>query len=150
MPIHDWARVEAGVFHDFHHAWIEDLKRSLNAAVLPDDYYAMAEQKVGGFGPDLLTPKVDPPAGGAPAAEAGGAVMDPPKTRFAATAGGIGQRKSSTLTVRHAPDDNVVAVLEVMSPGNKDSDRRLRAVVNKACRLLDRGVHRGHAAVCTG
>lgn len=22
MPIHDWTRVEAGIFHDFHHAWI--------------------------------------------------------------------------------------------------------------------------------
>jgi hypothetical protein len=23
MPIHDWTRVDAGIFHDFHHAWIE-------------------------------------------------------------------------------------------------------------------------------
>src|SRR5438309_561880 len=21
MPIHDWTRVEAGIFHDFHHSW---------------------------------------------------------------------------------------------------------------------------------
>jgi hypothetical protein len=22
-PVHDWTRVDAGIFHDFHHAWIE-------------------------------------------------------------------------------------------------------------------------------
>ncbi len=27
MPVHDWTRVEAGIFHDFHHAWIEEIKR---------------------------------------------------------------------------------------------------------------------------
>ena len=55
MPIHDWTRVEAGIFHDFHHAWIEEVKRALNAGVLPDDYYALAEQHAAGFGPDVLT-----------------------------------------------------------------------------------------------
>jgi hypothetical protein len=24
MPIHDWSRVEAGVFHAFHHDWITE------------------------------------------------------------------------------------------------------------------------------
>src|SRR5438309_823998 len=40
MPIHDWTRVEAGIFHDFHHGWIADIKRALNAGVLPPNYYA--------------------------------------------------------------------------------------------------------------
>jgi hypothetical protein len=31
MPIHDWSRVDAGIFHDFHHAWIEQLKRLQSA-----------------------------------------------------------------------------------------------------------------------
>ena len=44
MPIHDWTRVEDGIFYDFHHAWIEEIKRALNAGLLPDDYYALAEQ----------------------------------------------------------------------------------------------------------
>lgn len=39
MPIHDWSHVEAGIFHDFHHAWIEEIKRSLNTGLLPDDFY---------------------------------------------------------------------------------------------------------------
>ena len=55
MPIHDWSLVGAGLFHDFHHAWVEELKRALNAKILPPDYYAMAEQYAAGFGPDVRT-----------------------------------------------------------------------------------------------
>ncbi len=40
MPTHDWTSVESGILRDFHHAWIEELKRSLNSGVLPGDYYA--------------------------------------------------------------------------------------------------------------
>ena len=55
MAIHDWSRVDAGIFHHFHHGWIEELQRALNGGVLPADYYALAEQFAGGFGPDVLT-----------------------------------------------------------------------------------------------
>lgn len=30
MPIHDWTKVNAGIFHDFHHDWITMIKRALN------------------------------------------------------------------------------------------------------------------------
>jgi hypothetical protein len=30
MPIHDWSRVDAGIFHAFHHDWITELARALN------------------------------------------------------------------------------------------------------------------------
>jgi hypothetical protein len=43
MPIHDWGRVKAGIFHDFHHALVEQVKRDLNAGILPAGYYAMVE-----------------------------------------------------------------------------------------------------------
>ena len=55
MPIHDWTRVGAGIFHHFHLEWIGDLSRVLNRGLLPPDYYALAEQFAGGFGPDVLT-----------------------------------------------------------------------------------------------
>ncbi len=54
MPIHDWTRVEAGIFHHFHHRWISAVSDALNAGLLPDEYYALAEQDVGRFGPDVL------------------------------------------------------------------------------------------------
>ncbi len=55
MPIHDWTRVDAGIFHDFHHSWIEEIKRALNRGLLPGVYYALAEQITGNLGPGVLT-----------------------------------------------------------------------------------------------
>ncbi len=55
MPIHDWTRVDAGIFHAFHHSWIEEISRSLNRGLLPTEYYALAEQITGDLGPDVLT-----------------------------------------------------------------------------------------------
>ena len=44
MPAHDWTQVDAGLFHDFHHSWIFLVKQHLNNGVLPEGFYAMAEQ----------------------------------------------------------------------------------------------------------
>jgi hypothetical protein len=44
MPIHDWSRVDPGVFHDFHLSWIVNFARDLNAGGLPPSYYALVEQ----------------------------------------------------------------------------------------------------------
>jgi len=46
MPIHDWTRVIAGVFHDFHNRWTTHLAESLNASVLPEGFYALSEQQM--------------------------------------------------------------------------------------------------------
>ncbi len=51
MPIHDWTRVGAGVFHAFHHDWITELSRALNHGLLPLEYYALPEQIAGGSVP---------------------------------------------------------------------------------------------------
>src|SRR6266852_5467144 len=55
MPIHDWTRVDAGIFHHFHHEWISEISRALNRALADTGYYALAEQIAGGVGPDVLT-----------------------------------------------------------------------------------------------
>lgn len=54
MRVHAWSRVDDGIFHDFHHAWIEEIKRALNGGLLPDWLYALAEQQVSELGPDVL------------------------------------------------------------------------------------------------
>ena len=46
MPVHDWTRVDAGIFHHFHHGWIEEIARGLNRGILPADYYAMYQQRI--------------------------------------------------------------------------------------------------------
>ena len=58
MPMHDWTRVPAGIFHAFHNTWIGDLQKALNDHRLPPEYYALGEQRSGGdsfsYSPSLL------------------------------------------------------------------------------------------------
>lgn len=49
MPLHDWTRVSAGIFHDFHTVLVGDLRTRLNAGLLPPEYDALAEQVAGGL-----------------------------------------------------------------------------------------------------
>ena len=46
MPIHDWTRVDPGLFHAFDHGWIEELARDLNRGILPNNYFALPEQNI--------------------------------------------------------------------------------------------------------
>jgi hypothetical protein len=55
MPVHDWTRVDPGVFHDFHNVWIGELRNALNSGVLPQEFYAMSEQHAGKYIADVLT-----------------------------------------------------------------------------------------------
>ena len=150
MPIHDWTRVEAGVFHDFHHAWIEQLKGALNSGLLPDDYYAMAEQHAAGFGPDVLTlqgrtEKEDGPDDLPRAAPTKGSTalkIAPPKARITAeTDLEFYRRKQNTVAVRHVSGDRLVAVVEIVSPGNKSGRKAMNDFREKAALLLHKGIH---------
>src|SRR5262245_42768150 len=146
MPVHDWTRVEAGIFHAFHHDWITELGRALNRGLLPDDYYALPEQQAAGFGPDVLTLQVPSPNGGNEAAASAGAtatiIKTRPRTQFTAeTDAEFYRRKKSSIVVRHVSGDRIVAMLEIVSPGNKASRHALRAFVEKACELLEHRIH---------
>ena len=63
MPVHDWTKVEAGIFHNFHHCWITENIRVLNDDLLPDGFYALAEQITSNFVPDVLTLQAGPRSG---------------------------------------------------------------------------------------
>jgi hypothetical protein len=146
MPIHDWTRVDAGIFHDFHHAWIEEIKRALNRGLLPREYYAMAEQITGNIGPDVLTLQrpVYGSLSGGPATPAGGVAVasSPPKSRFHARIE-IDEYalKAKAVVIRHRSQHQVIAIVEIVSPGNKSSQSALSAFVYKADQALLAGVH---------
>ena len=38
MPIHDWTRVSAGIYHSFHQDWTIEICRTLNRGILPPGY----------------------------------------------------------------------------------------------------------------
>jgi len=149
MPVHDWSRVEAGIFHDFHHAWIEEIKRSLNSGLLPEDYYAMAEQHAAGFGPDVLTLETSTGNGsvsGACPVSGGnggtGLLLAPPRVPvLAETDMEFYRRKQNAVAVRLVSGDTIVAMVEVVSPGNEAGQRAMRAFIDKATELLDKGIH---------
>ena len=144
MPIHDWTRVKAGIFHDFHHEWISEIKRSLNRGLLPPGYYAMAEQIAGGMGPDVLTLEMPTPRPSPkPIKIEGGVALAtrPPKVRFHATEAEIHSRKAKAVVVRHASNHQVIAMIELVSPGNKGSQNALASFVRKAREAIQSGIH---------
>jgi hypothetical protein len=148
MPIHDWTRVTAGTWHDFHLAWIAELRNALNGGILPADYYAQAEQIAGPLGPDVLTLQMPDSLDGAPdpSGPGGGVAVAlrtaAPRMRFTAEAEMTEYAlKRRTLVLRHASGERIVALLEIVSPGNKASRYALRAFVDKAVEALYRGYH---------
>ncbi len=147
MSIHDWTRVTAGTWHAFHLSWIAEIQLALNGGILPADYYAQAEQIAGPLGPDVLTLQVpDTPVNGAaaPPFSGGGVAISvaPPRMRMAAEAEMDDYvLKRRTLVIRHASGDRIIALLEIVSPGNKASRHGLRSFVEKAVEALYRGYH---------
>ena len=142
MPIHDWTRVDAGLFHAFHQSWIITLSRALNAGVLPPDYFALPEQSIRGPVLDVLTLKLAPRHGEPPETSPGLAVAAaPPRTRLVRRAEEpIYMRKADRIAVRHR-HGQIVAVIEIVSPGNKASNNELRTFVEKTSNLIAQGVH---------
>jgi hypothetical protein len=153
MPIHDWTRVSDGTFHAFHVSWISELQQSLNAGLLPPDYYAQAEQIAGPLGPDVLTLQTNGHAaseessgaktGGDQASAGAFAVATaPPRARMTASAEMDDYvLKRRTIVIRHSSGDRIIALLEIVSPGNKSSRHALRSFVEKAVEALYRGYH---------
>ncbi|HEX5446878.1 MAG TPA: DUF4058 family protein [Pirellulales bacterium] len=144
MLIHDWTRVDAGIFHDFHQSWMPAIKHALNGGRLPADYYALVEQVAGGRWPDVLT--LQGPVAYHPASPdtAGGLLLaeTPPQVRYRFKAeGDLYAAKASAVVVRHVSGHHVVAVLEVVSPGNKHSRSALQQFIGKAVEMLRAGIH---------
>jgi hypothetical protein len=140
MPIHSWTKPYAWLFHDFHQEWIGAIKHVLNSGILPPDYYALAEQVTIGVTPDVLTLRGETPEGDQYPA-AGGLLVAEPKTRIVETLDGDTPRKKNQIAVKHASRDQTVAVIEIVSPGNKDSRHSIRAFLDKSIDLLAKGIH---------
>jgi Protein of unknown function (DUF4058) len=140
MPIHDWTRVRANRFHDFHQDWTIQIRRALNAGLLPPGYVAMVEQITGGPEPDVVTLSL--PIKPGDSGPAGTAIEEaPPKARYVARSESAAYaRKANRVTIRH-PDGEVVAVIEIVSPGNKDSKHAVRSFARKAVEFLYAGIH---------
>lgn len=142
MPVHDWSRVDANLFHDFHQTWTIGIRNALNGGLLPPGYSALVEQHAGGVAPDVLTleHRSRPTR---PTARSPGAVLTAPLPlgwqRIPTTNQTIAAR-GNRITIRHSLG-RVVCVMEIVSPGNKSSRAALANFVDKAVAFLNAGVH---------
>jgi len=134
--MHDWTRISAGDYHNFHQDWTIELKRTLNRGVLPEGYEAAAESKVFGSEPDVVTVQApNSPPGGVAVADA------PPRSVVTARAEPDAlsyARRANRIVIRQV-GGAVIAVIEVVSPGNKPSKAAVEQF--RAVKFLERGVN---------
>ena len=109
MPIHDWTRVPAGLFHHFHQDWSIELARRLNGGLLPKDISALVEQRARQKEAHVL------------------AVENRVK-------------RANRIVIKHHLS-RILAVIEILSPGNKDSLAALADFVEETTDFLRNGVH---------
>ena len=114
MPIHDWSRKPVGLFHHFHQQWVGSICDGLNARRLPKGFYSLLEQHAAGIIPTRLMSQ--------------------------ATDEDIYAAKADRIAIFN-PLGDVVAVIELVSPGNKNSRHALRSFVEKTLDLLRQSVN---------
>ena len=112
MPLHDWSRLEAWGFHGFQLSWFVQLTTLLNRGGLPKGYYIDSE---------LVKPE---------------APVHPPENPFRDIL-----PPRHRLVVRRTPGDVGVAVIEIVSPVNKQSPRRLTEFTSRVAAAIAAGMH---------
>ena len=136
MPLHDWSRVPAGLFHDFHQTWAIQIKLGLNAGILPKGLSALVEQRSGPRESDVLAIESLARSRSDFGDDGGVATLSPPVTRFAGrTSKQIYATRANRIVVKHRLG-RTIAVIEIVSPGNKDSRAALRDFVEKVIDFL--------------
>ena len=145
MPMHDWTKVDSYIFHHFHTCYIVALFKGVSER-LPPSYYAMAEQSLDSMGPDILTLQSRPKSGD------NGLLHSPfssgPQTAVLPALSVVDRVKvkkvgfnQKQVAIRHKSRDRLVAILEIVSPGNKTGRKVWKQFVSKATAALQNGVH---------
>ena len=146
MPIHDWSRVPSGLFHHFHQDWSIELARTLNRGLLPSNLSALVEQRAGVKEPEVLAIEdygalVDRETSLLEANAGRVAMMEAPATRIVQrSADEIYADRANRIVIRHHLG-RIVAIIEIVSPGNKDKRGAIRNFVEKTIDFIQAGVH---------
>ena len=141
MPIHDWTKVPSGLFHDFHQAWTGEIRKALNSGIMPNGYYAYVEQKLGGPEPDVIAVETD--SGKSKGLNGGTALLEAPKTRVVHRLESdaiLYARKADRVVIRHHLGE-AVAIIEIVSPGNKESRSHFKEFLDKTTTFIRSGIH---------
>ena len=119
----------------------------MNSDLLPQGYYALAEQHAAGLDrmSSRSTPKATDVSRRPRMSDGRAAPADCCSRRcvqvMAETEMEFYRRKQDAVVVRHVSGDRMVAVVEVVSPGNKAGRAAARSFVEKAAELLERRIH---------
>jgi hypothetical protein len=111
---------------------------------LPQGYYALAEQPAPRTQTDVLALRAPHPAASSRQGEA--VAEAPPRARLSLRPDPKCKphqrtRRSRHLVVRHISGHQVVAIVEIVSPANKDRKAHVRELAEKVVRSLESGVH---------
>ena len=149
--------MDAGTFHDFHLTWLGEIKKRLNAGGLPPGFYAQTERKFGALSAaqnegDILA--LETPVGesiwtgGEWAGDRGGTALleAPPEAAVETDLAELSAeeyyaRKQTRLAIKRGVDHRIVALLELVSPGNKDRQASVDRFVTKAVEAMEGGIH---------
>src|SRR5262249_9939747 len=141
MPIHDWTRVPAGLFHDFHQSWSIRIKDDLNAGRLPKGLSALVEQRSGAWEPDVLAIERRTKSKSPKAGEGGGLRWD---RRTDSLSRGTKKRFSPghwNGFVFNPPSGGFGASMKFVPPDNKASRAAINDFLQKTIAFLRKGVH---------
>ena len=140
MPIHDWTRVPSGLFHHFHQQWSIDIALRLNSGLLPKGVSALVEQRSGPKESDVLA--VESRSRKA-RKDSDGGVLTATRPKTAMTFHTTDQkyaRRANRIAVKHHLG-RTIAIIEIVSPGNKDTRSALREFVEKSVEFVHAGIH---------
>lgn len=144
MPLHDWTRVEAEIFHDFHLAWNAGLQKNLNCSGLLVDSYAIIEQHSGRSLKDILLGITNEPARWLKQPTDNRSILlaatSPPEGAAQILESSVSALRR-TLAIRDNGTHRVIALLEIVSPANKDRGEHVEEFAIKMITALERGVH---------
>lgn len=118
MPVHDWKRVGPNVFHDFHLTWIAEIRKRLNQGLLSERFYALIERQPDRSGDEAVNVEL-----------------------------GVGEEADTCATlarrisIRQTSGDEIGALIEIVSPGDKSSRASLRSFVDQAVSAIHHGHH---------
>jgi hypothetical protein len=133
--------VPSVLFHDFHQSWSIRIKDALNAGRLPKGVAALVEQRTGPKESDVLAIEAHSKRHTSEELDGGIVTLPPPLTQIVRRSSNeIYASRANRIVVRHHLG-RIIAVIEIVSPGNKDSRAALRDFVEKTVDCLRKGIH---------
>jgi hypothetical protein len=145
MPVHQWKTTPAGRYHHFHQQWMGELCDYSNDGALPKGFFSLVDDRTNEYIPDLLAiaagplPRTTRPSS-APTLLDARKIQPRVKYHAQESDASVYASRANRLAIRNEMGE-IVAMIELVSPGNKNSTRALNAFIDKSLNFLFSGVN---------